>query len=140
LPLDSPLQEMLISDTYENVEDYVKSWKHLFNEGDFYIGVTDHGQDIERKIYRSLKAYHQTYQTPVVAVSDVRYLESSDDIAYDCLQALKKGIHWKKETIHPERKQRHLRHVPEMNDLFSDWPEVLHETEVIRNKCSVTLD
>lgn len=140
LPLDSPLQEMLISDTYENVEDYVKSWKHLFNEGDFYIGVTDHGQDIERKIYPSLKAYHQTYQTPVVAVSDVRYLESSDDIAYDCLQALKKGIHWKKETIHPERKQRHLRPVPEMNDLFSDWPEVLHETEVIRNKCSVTLD
>lgn len=139
LPSNSPLEEMLLSDTYEHVEDYVRSWRQLFNQDDFYIGITDHGQDIERKLQQSLKAYNQTYHTPVAAVGDVRYLEPADDMAYDCLQAMKKGMHWEKGTIDPIKKQRYLRSATEMQELFSFWPEVLQETELIKDKCNVSL-
>lgn len=140
LPAGSPLEERLLSDTHENVDAYVARWRSLFTEGDFYIGITDHGQDTERKMQTSLKAYQETYKTSVVAMCDVRYLEPSDDVAYDCLQAMKKGVHWKEQAASPSWSGRHLRTSTEMDDVFASfWPEVLHESENIRDKCDVTL-
>lgn len=139
-PAGSPLEDLLLSDTHENADTYVGTWREMFDEGDFYIGVTDHGLDAERKMQTSLKAYQHTYKTSVVAICDVRYLAPSDDVAYDCMQAMKNGTHWKKQSGDPNRKQRHLRSASEMHEIFSSfWPEVLHETENIQHKCHVSL-
>src|SRR5699024_1090305 len=48
---------------------------------------------------------------------------------------------WEKGTIDPLRRQRYLRSTSEMTELFSSfWPEVIHETESVKEKCTVTLE
>src|SRR5699024_2053006 len=120
------------------VDAYVQRWMRVFGEDDFYLGIQDHGLAEERKIQTPLKAFHETYKIPVVAINDVRYLYEKDVIAYDCLLAMRNGKRLNPNKLNPALKHRHLRSVSEMEDLFgSFWPEVLTTTETIKNKCNV---
>ncbi|PAV30392.1 DNA polymerase III subunit alpha [Virgibacillus profundi] len=134
------LQNLFETETHDLVKKYVNTWKNVFSAGEFYLGIQDHGLNREQNIHQSLKAFHETFEIPVTAISDVRYLNENDDSAYDCLQAMKNGNPWPMRITDPEVKQRHLRTCREMEEVFHFWPEVLYETEVIKDKCNVTFD
>src|SRR5699024_11562973 len=84
----------------------------MFSQGDFYLGIQEHGLDSERRIHKSLKIFHQTQRVPVVAINDVRYIGAQDDIAYDCLQAMKQGNRW------PLKITRSEEHTSELQSRF----------------------
>lgn len=134
------LRSLLESSTHKEVLEYIESWKGIFPDGDFYLGVQNHGQEIEHAVIQSLKTFHENHQIPVVAICDVRYLKERDDAAFDCLQAMKNGDSWPMHIADSSMKKRHLRSSDEMAQLFSSWPEVLQETDVITNKCNVEID
>ncbi|MBP1968882.1 DNA polymerase-3 subunit alpha [Virgibacillus natechei] len=138
---NTKIATLLDTQNHDKVVDYITTWKHLVHEGDFYLGIQDHGLESERHIHRSLKAFHDKYHIPVVAIQDVRYIHQSDDSAYDCLQAMKQGNTWNMRITDPDRKERFLRSAFEMEQLFSNfWPEVIEESEAIKQKCNVTFD
>ncbi|WP_163971622.1 DNA polymerase III subunit alpha [Oceanobacillus halotolerans] len=139
--MDKPLHTLLRHNPYEEVAAYLQSWQNMFDKDDLYLGIQDHGLDEERKLHPSIKAFHESYRVPVVAINDVRYLQANDDLAYDCLQAMKKGKKWMINQANQYLKQRHLRSESEMEALFSTfWPNVLDETNAISQKCQVTFD
>lgn len=141
LPTTERFARLLDSTSHDEAAAYVHRWQEMFSQEDFYLGIQDHGLDSERRIHKSLKIFHQTQQIPVVAINDVRYINEKDDIAYDCLQAMKNGNHWPLKITDPTLKQRHLRSTEEMHQLFdSFWPEVIEETKKINEKCTITLD
>lgn len=142
LPANNPkLEAILQSKAHEEAVSYLHIWRELFDDGDFYLGIQDHGLKNERAIHHPLKAFHDKYRIPVVAINDVRYLNEKDDMAYDCLLAMKEGNQWGLRISDPSVKQRHLRSAIEMEQLFkSYWPEVILETEAIKAKCNVTFD
>src|SRR5699024_2389156 len=48
---------------------------------------------------------------------------------------------WNPDKLDPVLKNRHFRSAAEMEELFgSFWPEVLEETETIKEKCNVQFD
>jgi DNA polymerase-3 subunit alpha len=119
----------------------IDQWRSIFTDGDFYLGIQDHGLASEQQLHTTIKNFQQLTKIPAVAVNDVRYLNEQDDIAFDCLQAMKNGREWTAEKTDRSLKNRHLRSKDEMNSLFSSfWPEVLQETEAIKEKCNVTFD
>ncbi|HLR40535.1 MAG TPA: DNA polymerase III subunit alpha [Virgibacillus sp.] len=141
LPTTNRLAELLNITSHDGAAAYVHNWQAMFSQGDFYLGIQDHGLDSERRIHKSLKIFHQTQRVPVVAINDVRYIGAQDDIAYDCLQAMKQGNRWPLKITDPAIKQRHLRSTEEMNQLFGTfWPEVIEETNKINEKCNVSFD
>ncbi|UJL45050.1 DNA polymerase III subunit alpha [Virgibacillus sp. NKC19-16] len=135
------LATLLETENHDNVMAYLSEWRNLVQQGDFYLGVQDHGMEHEQRIQKPLKAFHERYNIPVVAINDVRYLNEKDDIAYDCLQAMKNGDRWEMQITDTEAGQKHLRSSFEMEQLFSSfWPEVIKEAEAIVEKCNVTFD
>lgn len=140
-PADNPgLKSILLSETHDKVAAYLHEWQCLFTQGDFYLGIQDHGLEHERKTHNALKAFHEKHPIPVVAMNDVRYLEEQDVMAYDCLLAMKKGKQWGFQITDNSIKRHHLRTSLEMEALFDFWPEVVQETAYIKNKCEVTID
>ncbi|WP_373893049.1 DNA polymerase III subunit alpha [Virgibacillus sp. CBA3643] len=138
--INKKLTNLLETQNHDEVMSYLSNWTNLVPQGDFYLGIQDHGMEHEHRMQQPLKAFHETYNIPVVAINDVRYLNEKDDAAYDCLQAMKNGNRWEMQMTDPETGQKHLRSPFEMEQLFSFWPEVLKETEAIREKCNVTFD
>lgn len=137
---DSQLARLLQTKSLTDVHQYIASWKTCFSQGDFYLGVAGYGYVSEKEIHLALKTYMGQYSTPVVAINDVRYLHEKDDIAFDCLQAIKRGESWPFYLTDPNLKGHHLRSSSEMEKAFSDWPEVLTATKRISDQCTVTLD
>ncbi|MGJ9457190.1 DNA polymerase III subunit alpha [Oceanobacillus sp. CF4.6] len=135
------LETYFLNRSHEETYAYIKEWQALFSEGDFYLGVHHREQEDDKEFIQTVKAFHELYGIPVTALNDVIYLEEKDDIAFDCLQAMKKGKSWGMKITDPTLKNRHLRSEAEMMDSFqSFWPEVLFETDSIKNKCHVTFD
>ncbi|MFD1851912.1 DNA polymerase III subunit alpha [Oceanobacillus bengalensis] len=133
------LAALLINSQHDEVLSYIHEWKQGFETDAFYIGIQDdHGQE---SVSEALKAFHETYQMPVVAICDVHYLDERDDIAYDLLKAMHKGEQWGMKLSSPDVRNKHLRSPFEMEQSFrAFWPEVLEETEVIKAMCNVTFD
>lgn len=139
--VSSKLAHMLLDSTHERANRHVNQWKEIVKEGDFYLGINDHGNEKERIIQQPLKAFHQTTMIPVVAIQDVRYPIEADVLAYDCLQAMKKDERWSADELYSGVKHRHLRSAEEMKALFqSFWPEVVSTTNIVAEKCNVTFD
>jgi DNA polymerase-3 subunit alpha len=133
------LEMLLLSETHDKVATYLSKWQALFAHGDFYLGIQEHGLKNERSIHNPLKAFHEQSQIPVAAINDVRYLDEKDVVAYDCLQAMRKGKQWGYQIDH-RMGHHHLRSLEEMDILFASWPEVLEETVAIESKCQVIID
>ncbi|SHF78411.1 DNA polymerase III subunit alpha [Ornithinibacillus halophilus] len=142
LPVEtSKLKTLLPTVSYDQVESYMQSWESIYPHDDLYIGIQKNGQEHEYQVHTALKAYHEIYPRKVVAIHDVRYLKEQDAYAYDCLQAMGHGEKWKPQEPNPAISQLHLRSQDEMQQAFGDfWPEVLVETDAIKEKCHVEFD
>ncbi|GGJ96837.1 DNA polymerase III subunit alpha [Lentibacillus kapialis] len=138
---DSKLGALLADDPYNRVKDYLDTRWHMFNKDDFYLGVQDHGLPEEHKINQAVKAFREVYQTKAVLVNDVRYIDQKDDAAYDCLRSMKDDKKWPLRITDRTVKERYLRSVSEMEELFGQtWPKVIEETAVIAANCNVKLN
>src|SRR5699024_8929561 len=90
LPIStSRLASLLENSSHEQATSYTRKWSKMFKEGDFYIGLGHHGLPNERQLLESAKLFQRNIQIPVVAINDVRYINEQDNIAYDCLRAIK---------------------------------------------------
>ncbi|RYG74897.1 DNA polymerase III subunit alpha [Lentibacillus lipolyticus] len=137
----SAIGTRLLNETYNRVKAVLDAKWSMFAPDDLYLGVQDHGLDRERRVNQSVRAFQELYGTPAVLLNDVRYFDENDAIAYDCLQAMRDGKKWPMRITDPTVKNRHFRSPAEMKELFNrDWPEVVRETERIKNRCDVTLD
>jgi len=137
----SKLATLLREPSHESAYAYVETVQKLFKQKDFYIGIQDHGLASEQSLHHSIKAFHHTYQVPVVAINDVRYIKKQDDIAYHCLQAIKADEKWLVADVNGIQRNHHLRSTKEMESVFASfWPEVMKETERITAQCDVIFD
>src|SRR5690625_809788 len=141
LPVQSStLENLFMNNSFEEVKKQIDHWINCFHH-DFYMGIQDHGVASERKLQLQIKAFHEMYHVPVVAINDVRYIEKDDYVAFDCLQAMKDHNRWKPSNIHPSVQNRHLRSSEEMKLIYDDfWPEPFNNTKVIQQTCNVTFE
>lgn len=108
----------------------------------WYIGVTP--QDMRHgnlsPELEQLKNLSENHAVQVTAIQDVRYLNSNDFMAYDCLLAMKQGETWEGKRQSQATPDHHLSTPEEMKQIFAAWPELLEETNRIKDSCHVTFD
>ncbi|GAA0429550.1 DNA polymerase III subunit alpha [Lentibacillus halophilus] len=137
----SDIGSLLQHETYDRVKTYLNDEWRMFYSEDLYLGVQDHGAETERRVNQSVQAFCDKYSFPAVLLQDVRYLHENDDFAYDCLQAIAKGQTWQMKITDSSVQNRHMRSQEEMKEgIGGSWPEVIHETERITERCNVTFD
>jgi DNA polymerase-3 subunit alpha len=138
-----PLQHAGLRIDLENGEDaavfsYLENRQKKFSN--WYIGVTGYEIKQNTAILAQLRSLSENKAVNVTAIQDVRYLNSNDYMAYDCLQAMKQGVPWEGRKQAATSPDNHLSSPEEMQESFSGWPELLEETRRIKDGCNVTFD
>src|SRR5699024_3711223 len=95
--------------SFDLIKEEINDWYSIFKKDNFYLGIGDHGLNEERELQQLVKAFHDTHQTPVVAINDVYYLKETDVHAFDLLQAMKKGKKFSRKDQSSKNRHHHLR-------------------------------
>ncbi|MEG1612938.1 MAG: DNA polymerase III subunit alpha [Clostridia bacterium] len=138
--IQGAVPDMILNDNYEGAKRHALELKELFDEGDFYIELQNHGIEKELKANPQLVKLAKEIGVKVVATNDVHYIEKSDADMQDVLMC----INMKTQLSDPNRlkldpQEFYLKTYDEMFDKFSWCPEALDNTVEIANKCDVTI-
>ncbi|WP_186578392.1 DNA polymerase III subunit alpha [Aquibacillus kalidii] len=133
--LDSPVYEWLNNHYIDRVKQHLEKWSFLTEQVDFYLGISGE----ERQIEKELKTVCSQEDISVTAISDVRYILESDQMAYECLQAIRTGTKWNADTVSGPKEQ-HLADEKEVRKRLAWWPECIETSEWIAAQCKVKLN
>ena len=138
--LAGKIPQLLLQGDYEGAKKYAETLRDMFEDGDFYIELQDHGIEEQKKINPLLVQLAQDIGVKVVATNDVHYIERSDAEMHDVLLCIQTG----KTLDDPSRMkfdtdQFYLKTPEEMEKLFAWVPEAITSTTEIANKCDVKI-
>ena len=113
-------------------------WRELKNALFFPLSKALDGLDQERTQF-ALKL-KKNLDATLVAHQDVYYHHKSAQIIQDTLTSIREGIPLKDLGLKLKRNsERRLKSQDEMERLFSDLPELLTQTEIIREQCTFSM-
>ena len=117
------IEQHLLNGEIARAEALAQMYTEIFQQGDFYINVQQHGLPEQAKLLPLLLEYSRRWNIPIVATNDVRYIYKEDALACECLLAMKHG----KKMNDPSRprfstNEYDLKSADEMISLFSMYP------------------
>ncbi len=135
------VQRKLLNDDYEGAKAEALALLDIFGEDHFYLELQDQSLPEEIRILPAMKLLHKETGIPFVATNDVHYVNQEDSEAHDillCIQTARK--------VDDENRMRfpnaefYLKSSDEMEKLFSDIPEALHNTVKIADACNLDFE
>jgi DNA polymerase-3 subunit alpha len=116
-------------------------YRHIFEPGDFYVELQNHGIEEQRKVNRVLIDWAKEFSLPLVATNDVHYVEREHWEAHDCLICLQtQSLVADEKRMRYVAEQFYLRTPEEMHELFAEVPEALKNTLAIAEKCNLRME
>jgi DNA polymerase III subunit alpha len=121
-------------------EKSIDDFKNIFEPGDFYLEIADHGIPAQRQVAAELLKYSKQFGLKIVATNDVHYVLKEHASAHDVLLCIQTGA-----KINDENRMRYpapefyLKSTEEMAALFKDVPESLTTTLEIAEKCNLKI-
>jgi DNA polymerase-3 subunit alpha len=125
----------------EEAAAVAREYVDIFGPECFFIEVQHHGTDRDARLRQQLVALARGLNLPLVATTDVHYLEPSDKLAHEVLL----NIRANRTLDDPDRRTfdgegYHFRTPEEMETLFSDLPESIENAAKIADRCDVSID
>ena len=131
-PDNSSFKRLLMNDEFSLAYEQVNKYRSYFNEGDFYLGVT------ENNLTERMKSFHEQFAIPAVALTDVRHLNPDDISAYRSLRAMDQSTTL--SDLPAEEQSNYFYSKRELEQRFSSfWPTLLKESERIVRSCQINL-
>ncbi|APR98518.1 DNA polymerase III subunit alpha [Wolbachia endosymbiont of Folsomia candida] len=101
-----------------------------------YVELQRHGFSKELELEETLIDFAYQHNIPLVATNDVFFSNRSDYEAYDILTCISEGSYAVEGNRKKLTTEHYFKSVTEMEKLFSDIPEAIHNTLVISQRCS----
>ena len=122
-------------------ERVARDFAALFAPNGFYVEIQNHGTERDAQLRSRLVALARRLHLPLVATSDVHYLDPDDKLAHEVLI----NIRANRTLSDPEHRTfdgdgYHFRTSEEMEALFAETPDAIDNTRAIADRCNVTLD
>ncbi len=139
--LKGEVPNKLLDDQVKEARAALDDYRQIFEPGDFYVELQDHGLEAQKKVNRSLLAWAKEFKLPLVATNDVHYTEHDHWEAHDvliCLQTQSNLADPKRMRYDAD--QFYFKTAEEMRALFADYPDALQNTLAIAEKCSLMLE
>ena len=141
--LGGEVPNLLMNNRIKDAEEVIQWYKNIFGD-DYYLEIMRHPAealeqrqevyDNQVKVNKLIVPLAKKYGIKVIATNDVHFTNAEDADAHDLLICLNTG----KDLDDPNRmrytKQEWFKTQTEMNELFSDIPESLANTEEIESK------
>ena len=116
-------------------------YRHIFEPGDFYVELQNHGIEEQRTVNRTLIPWAKEFGLPMVATNDVHYVERQHWEAHDCMICLQtQSLLSDEKRMRYVAEQFYLRTPEEMHELFAEVPEALQNTLAVAEKCNLLLE
>ena len=134
------IPQLLIQDKYEEAKEVALMMKDMFEEGDFYLELQNHGIPEQQVVNKGLARISKETGIPLVATNDVHYLTKEDWETQDVLLCVQTG-----KQIDDENRMRmpehefYLKTYEEMLEALPNYEEALDRTIEIANKCDVVI-
>lgn len=139
--LSGKIPRLLSIGDYEGAKEYALKLQSMFDEGDFYIELQDHGLADQRAIRDDLVRLAKEIGAKLVATNDVHYVNREDYVAQDILVRINTGKTINDATgMEMGNDQFYLKSYEEMMEIFSWCPEAVTNTVEIMEKCNVKIE
>jgi DNA polymerase-3 subunit alpha len=116
-------------------------YRQIFEPGDFYVELQNHGIEEQRTVNRTLIEWAKEFNLPLVATNDVHYVEREHWEAHDCLICLQtQSLVSDEKRMRYASQQFYLRTPEEMHELFAETPEALKNTLAVAEKCNLLME
>lgn len=126
---------------YEEAKREACRLRDIFGVNNFFLELQDHGLADQANVNQGLMKMHQETGIPLVATNDIHYINADDAEAHDillCIQTQKKVND--ENRMKYEGGQYYLKSEEEMRALFPYAAEAIDNTEVIADRCNVTIE
>ncbi|HUI07838.1 MAG TPA: DNA polymerase III subunit alpha [Verrucomicrobiae bacterium] len=131
----------IANDQLPQAKAALDEYRHIFEPGDFYVELHNHGIEQQRTVNRVLIEWAREFSLPLVATNDVHYIERKHWEAHDCLICLgTQSLVADEKRMRYVAEQFYLRSPEEMHELFAETPEAIQNTLAVAEKCNVLLE
>ncbi|MCA4774742.1 DNA polymerase III subunit alpha [Wolbachia endosymbiont of Mansonella ozzardi] len=128
---DGILAQLLLKQDKETIKRLLSA----FN-GHLYVELQRHGLSKELELEEALIDFAYQHDIPLVATNDVFFPNRSDYEAYDILTCISEGSYALENNRRKLTTEHYFKSVAEMEELFRDIPEAIHNTSVVARRCS----
>ncbi len=129
--------KMLHDGQEKKLDEIIKELQNVFSPQNFYIEITRHGTEAEKKLEEKFIAIAFKYNAPLVATNDVYFISEDMHEAQDILNCIGEGRFFLESDRKKNSPQQYFKNQKAMEALFADLPEALENTVNIAKKCAV---
>ncbi|MDE5601429.1 MAG: DNA polymerase III subunit alpha [Clostridia bacterium] len=136
--LAGKIPRLILHGKYDEAKEYAIRMRDMFDEGDFYIEIQDHGLDEDKIVNNQLVRIAREIGVKIVATNDVHYINREDADLQDTMMCITLGC--RKSDEKDEKSPRfsndefYLKTGDEMAALFDWCPEAITTTREIADK------
>ncbi|MFH1508797.1 MAG: DNA polymerase III subunit alpha [bacterium] len=140
--LQGPLSQTFHKDDEEAAQNKALELQNIFGKDSFFIEIQRHTNDeLSQNINQQLVKLSKELEIPLVATNDVHYLRPADKEVQDilvCIQTQRTVNEQNRLTM--MESDLDLKSEEEMQELFSDLPEAIANTQKITEMCNLEIE
>ncbi len=139
--LGGEVQRYIGKGLHEEAKKAALKYERCFGKGNYYLELQDHGMPEQRTVNTALLGMSKELDIPLVATNDVHYTYAEDVKPHDillCIQTAKKLAD--EDRMRYEGGQYYVKSEQDMKALFPYAWEAVENTQVIADRCNVTLE
>ena len=133
------VSQRLLEEDYEGAKEYALRMAEIFEPGDFYLEMQDHGIDKQRYVNQGLMRIARETGLPLVITNDAHYLRKEDAKMQEVLMCIQMGITLDdpNRKLEFETEEFYLKSEDELRQLFPNCDEAFENTAKIAERCNV---
>ena len=138
--LASEINSAIQANNIEKAKQSAAEFRDILGAENFFLELHDHGMEEQKLCKTALVRIAQDLGLGMVAANDVHFLRRSDHQAHDVMLCIGTG-----KMVQDEMRMRYLPELyfkspAEMRQVFGDFPEAIHNTLVIGERCHLDLE
>lgn len=134
------IPSLILQRRYDEADALALKLKNMFDEGDFYLEIQNHGIAEQKIVNQYLAEMSKKFSIKMVATNDVHYLNKDDAEMQDVLMCVQMGKYLDDEDrMKFPTDQFYLKTYEEMQEAMVGFEDALDTTVEIANKCNVTI-
>lgn len=137
--LAGAIPQYLLANDYAGALKYAKDLKSMFDEGDFYIELQDHGIAEQAAVNPQLVSIARELGVKCVATNDVHYIRREDSRMHDVMLCIQTNAYIDDQNrMRFQGDEYYLKTSEEMAERLGWCPEALETPYEIADKCDVS--
>ena len=132
------VQQYLLNEEYEEAKAYALKMASIFDEGNFYLELQDHGIPEQRAVNQGVLRLARETGLPLAVTNDAHYLRREDAKMQDVLLCIQTG-----RTVDDTNRMKfqteefYLKSEEELRALFPNCEEAFENTVKIAQRCNL---